>query len=399
MVISKKEFIVLMAMLMSFTALTIDAILPALSHMRIDLNLVVDNHIQYVISSVFMGLMVGQIIFGPLSDKIGRKPGLYIGIAVFIAGTLLSLISSSFELVILGRFLQGIGAASTRIISVAIVRDFYSGRDMARIMSFIMAVFIFVPVIAPLVGEGILMVSQWRMIFTFYLVCSLIILAWVMLRLPETTKLNAPDVSQNSNVWSSLIFVLKDRQTMGYAVASGVIFGAFIGYLNSAQQIFQEFFSVGQLFSICFGISAFSVGVAALVNGLTVKRFGPRRTCSLAMVGILICSAVFILGYDLSQPQGLFYPYMIYASVVFFLYGFLFGNFNALAMEPMGEHTGMASSVVGSLSTAIALVVGTVIGQAYDMSLWPLIVGFGLSGGIALIIHLYLVKQHQGSWF
>ena len=150
MTIAKKEFIVLMAMLMSFTALTIDAILPALSYMKIDLNVASDNQIQFMITSVFIGLMIGQLIFGPLSDKVGRKNGLYVGIAVFVLGSVISLFSSSFLFVILGRFLQGVGAASTRVISVAIVRDVYSGREMARIMSFIMAVFIFVPVIAPI---------------------------------------------------------------------------------------------------------------------------------------------------------------------------------------------------------------------------------------------------------
>ena len=397
MTIAKKEFIVLMAMLMSFTALTIDAILPALSYMKIDLNVASDNQIQFMITSVFIGLMIGQLIFGPLSDKVGRKNGLYVGIAVFVLGSVISLFSSSFLFVILGRFLQGVGAASTRVISVAIVRDVYSGREMARIMSFIMAVFIFVPVIAPLVGEGILIFSKWRMIFTFYLVCSLLVLGWVFWRLHETSGLSddTNDTAPKMGLVESFISVLQNKQTLGYAIASGFIFGGFLGYLNSAQQIFQNFFSVGHLFSVCFGISAFSIGVASLVNGFSVKRLGIRKTCSYAMLAIMLTGLIFMTCFDLATAEGLFYPYMIYASVTFFFFGFLFGNFNALAMEPMGKNAGMASSVIGSLATAIAILCGTVIGQFFDMTLWPLVMGFTVATAITLIIHLYLVAHEK----
>lgn len=395
MTISRKEFIVLMAMLMSFTALTIDAILPALSYMKIDLNVASDNHIQFMITSVFIGLMVGQLIFGPLSDKVGRKKGLYVGIAIFVLGSIISLFSSSFLFVILGRFLQGIGAASTRVISVAIVRDVYSGRDMARIMSFIMAVFIFVPVIAPLVGEGILIFSKWRMIFTFYLACSLLVLGWVFWRLHETSGQGEHADAPKMRLAESFFNVLKNRQTLGYAIASGFVFGGFMGYLNSAQQIFQNFFSIGHLFSVCFGISAFSIGIASLVNGFTVKHFGIRKTCTYAMVGILLTGLIFMSCFDLTTAQGLFYPYMIYASVTFFFFGFLFGNFNAMAMEPMGKNAGMASSVIGSLATGIAILCGTIIGQAFNMSLTPLVMGFTLATAITLLIHLHLVKHEH----
>tara|TARA_R110002126_G_scaffold291807_1_gene459622 strand:- start:51088 stop:52323 length:1236 start_codon:yes stop_codon:yes gene_type:complete len=406
MIIAKKEFIVLMAMLMSFTALAIDAVLPALSYMEIDLNVASDNHIQFVISSVFLGLVIGQLLFGPLSDKFGRKKGLYAGIIIFILGTCIALFSPSFTFIILGRFLQGIGAASTRVISVAVVRDVYSGREMARIMSFIMAVFIFVPVIAPIIGEGILIFSEWRMIFAFYLACAFIVLGWVYLRLHETANtaptqvqsdgsLDTPQLPAQDSLMQSFVSVLKNKQTLGYAIASGFIFGGFIGYLNSAQQIFQNFFSVGHLFSICFGISALSIGVASMVNGFTVKYFGIRKTCSYAMVGIVLTSLLFMLSYDLYSAQGLFYPYMIYASVIFFFHGFVFGNFNALAMEPMGKHAGMASSVIGSLSTAIAILGGTIIGQQFNASLMPLIAGFAIASTLALFLHLYLVKHAE----
>jgi DHA1 family bicyclomycin/chloramphenicol resistance-like MFS transporter len=402
MVIAKKEFIVLMAALMSFTALAIDAILPALSYMKLDLNVASDNHIQFVISSVFLGLVVGQLLFGPLSDKFGRKKGLYAGIIIFMLGTLIALFSTSFIFIILGRFLQGIGAASTRVISVAIIRDIYSGRDMARIMSFVMAVFIFVPVVAPLVGEGILIFSEWRMIFAFYLACAVLVLGWVYWRLHETARnvqpqqaLAGEDLTPQVTLTQSFMSVLRNKQTLGYAIASGVVFAGFIGYLNSAQQIFQNFFSVGHLFSVCFGVSAASIGVASLVNGFTVKRFGIRKTCSYAMVAIIISSLIFMLCFDLSTPEGLFYPYMIYASVVFFFHGFMFGNFNALAMEPMGANAGMASSVIGSLSTAIAILGGTVIGLQFDMSLTPLISGFAIAALLSLVIHLYLVKHAE----
>jgi len=390
--ISRKEFIVLMATLMSLTALSTDAVLPALPFMKSDLFIQSENHAQFVVSALFMGLMIGQLVFGPIADSYGRKKGILLGLVIFIIGTVVSLLANSFVIMLVGRLLQGFGAAAARVISVAIIRDLYSGREMAQIMSFIMTVFIFVPMLAPAIGELILVFSDWRMIFIFYLVFSSVAILWVSQRLDETLTpthrkpFSLPSVSHNFAV------VLSNKTTMGYTVIAGLLFGSFLSYLSSAQQIFQDFFNTGHLFSLYFAISAFSIGLASLINGLIVKRFGIHRICTFALITIVITATVFLSYFDPASRQ-VFIPYMITTFIIFFCFGLLFGNINTLAMAPMADQAGTASAVIGSVSTAIAIILGGVIGQSFDMSLWPLMAGFLFLSLGSLILHMLIQRK------
>jgi DHA1 family bicyclomycin/chloramphenicol resistance-like MFS transporter len=386
------EFIILMALLMSLPALAIDSVLPALPLMKDALGVSADNQIQFVIGILFLGLILGQLILGPVSDSFGRKNGIFIGLAIFVLGSILSMLAPNFETMLAGRFLQGIGAAASRVICVAIARDLYHGRDMARIMSYIMAVFIFVPVIAPIIGQGVLLISHWRTLFALYMLVAFIAIYWMSKRLPETlSEENRKDFTF-SVIKADIWIVLSNKITMGYTYCSGLIFGAFTGYLMSAQQIFQDFYDVGDMFSLYFGLSALSIGFASVVNGKIVKHMGQRRICHYALIGTIVTAAVFLITYDLSDPQTPLLSYMIFASTIFFFNGMLFGNLNSLAMEPMGKQAGMASAISGSVATAIAVVSGTIIGQSYDHTLTPLVYGFLVLSTLAFILHLLLDK-------
>lgn len=393
--LSKLEFVCLMGGLMSLVALAIDAVLPAFEPIATSLSVESHNHVQWVISVLFAGFVIGQLLFGPMSDAFGRRWSILMGLGLFTIGSLIGLFSLSFEQLLLARFLQGTGAAASRVTCVAIIRDRMSGADMASMMSYVMAIFIFAPVIAPSIGELILSFSGWRSIFVFYLIFAFAMACWVLLRLEETLDHQRRTALSWRAVAKNFAHVFSNKQTMGYTLAAGIVFGALVGYLNSAQQTFQHFFDTGGQFAIYFGISAFSVGISSIVNGRFVKAFGINRICTLAMIGILCISGGFYALFDLTEPQGLLLPYMVTACGIFFCYGLLFGNLNSLTMEHMNMSAGTASAVIGCLSTAIGLVIGTVIGQLYDDSLRPLMLGFIFVGVSTLILHrLLMPKSH-----
>lgn len=394
-----KEFVTLMALLMSLTPLAIDAVLPALPIMGDDLNVAVANHMRYVISFLFVGFSLGQIIFGPLSDSFGRKKTIYIGVLFFIIGSLLSFFAQSFTMMLIGRFFQGFGAASSRIVTVAITRDQFKGAEMARVMSFIITIFIFVPAIAPTLGQFILFLSHWRSIFLLYILSAVIGIIWMTWRLPETLAPENKRPFRLKSMKTALWVVITNKVTFWYTVCAGLVFGSVIGYVMSAQQIFVGYFDVGPYFPLYFAFSALSIGLASIINSSIVRKYGMIKICHYAFVGIVITSLSFLVVLFTHDQQAPLWGFMIYAVLTFFCLGLIFGNINAIAMEPMGQHAGMASAFVGALSSFISVIAATLIGQAYNHSLMPLIIGFtGLTSG-AFIIHLLcqraVIKMRQ----
>jgi DHA1 family bicyclomycin/chloramphenicol resistance-like MFS transporter len=372
------EFVVLMALIISMVALAIDGILPALPEIASDLGVTKINDSQYMISILFAGMAIGQMIFGPMSDSIGRKNAINFGFAIFIIGCLVSLLAQTFTVMLIGRFLQGLGAAGPRIVSTALVRDRYEGREMARVMSFVMTIFILVPVVAPALGQAILIFADWRGIFWMFLILSFIALSWFNLRQPETLPLDNRVKFSIEQILLDIKYICAIPAAVGYTIAAGIVFGAFLGYLSSSQQIFQQQYGLGDQFVVYFGVLAASIGVASLVNAKLVMLFGMRRLSLGAIFSITLLSVPF---YFLSQyyagnpPLG---QVMTYLLAVFFFVGILFGNLNALAMEPLGAVAGLGAAVVGSLSTLISVVLGVAISSAYDGTILPLVSGFGL---------------------
>jgi len=384
--ISFAEFVLIVSLMMSLTALSIDAMLPALPQIGSDLSVQNANDRQLVVSLLFLGMAVGQLFFGPLSDKTGRKPATYGGFALFIVGSLLALIAPSFPVLLSGRVLQGIGISAPRAVTLALVRDRYEGRAMARVMSFAMTVFVLVPMIAPMFGQTLLSLAGWRSIFGSYVLIGAFTVLWFGLRMPETLAVEDRAQFSLRRIVMAIREIVSIRLAIGYTVAAGLISGAFLGYLNSAQQIFQEQYALGDRFPLYFAVIALSLGLASLLNSRLVMRLGMRALARWALFAALGLS-IAALGISLltaGQPPLWFL--MAYLMTAFFCVGILFGNMNALAMEPLGRIAGIGAAVVGSLSTLISVPIGIVIGQSYNGTIVPLVTGMVILVGLSIVI-------------
>ena len=380
------EFVALLAFMISILALSIDAMLPALGEIGKELQLEDPNRAQLVITAMFLGFAVGQIVAGPISDCIGRKPVIYAGYIIFIIGCLMSMVTSSFELMLLGRVLQGLGAAAPRIVGVALVRDGYEGRAMARIMSIVMAIFILVPAVGPALGQGVMLIAPWRAIFGMLLAVAVVAFIWFAIRQPETLKAENRRSFSFRQIWLGVVEAFGYRALTGYTIASGIVFGAFLGYLNSAQQVFQEAYATGHWFSIWFGFAALAIGAASVLNSRLVMRLGMRYLTWRALIALSLLSSFFLGIVLVNNGLPPFSLFMIWIMVSFFCTGILFGNFNAMAMEPVGHMAGLGAAITGSVSTFVALPLGWAIGAWFDGTLVPIVGGFALFGFLSVFV-------------
>jgi DHA1 family bicyclomycin/chloramphenicol resistance-like MFS transporter len=386
------EFIALTALMMSMVALSVDTMLPALSEIGRDLGIVDENSCQLIISLFFLGMAAGQLLYGPVSDNTGRKPAIYLGYGLFVTGCLLSIAATNLPVMLAGRFLQGFGTAGPRIVSTAIIRDRYEGSAMARVYSFVMTVFIIVPIIAPALGQGLLLLAGWRAIFASFLTLALITLVWFALRQQETLPGKKRVPFSLNRITGTLLIILGNRSAIGYTVTAGLVFGFFLGYLNSAQQIFQESYALGSEFPYYFAFLALSIGGASLCNARFVMQRTMQFLSKRALVSITILSAGFFLFALRSDGLPPLWTLMAYLFATFFATGILFGNLNALAMESLGSIAGIGAGVVGSLSTFISLIAGTAIGQSYNGTVLPLTAGFFLLSVAALATMRWVEK-------
>lgn len=384
--VSDNEFVVLMAVCMSIVALSIDAMLPALGIIGQDLNASYLNQPQLIISFIFIGMALGQLICGPLSDALGRKKLLISSLAFYLIGTSVCLLTNSMPMMLFGRFLQGLGVAGPYVSTVSIVRDCYSGAAMAKIMSLIMMIFIMVPVIAPTLGQGILYLGSWRLIFILFLVYALAIIVWSSIRLDETLPREERIPFSLHNIYKGINVVIGHKATRYYMLCSGCIFGALIGYLNSCLQIFQEIFGVGESFAFYFGGLAFTFGFSSLLNSKFVERLGMREISMLALAAMLTATVIYAATQSVTGP--ILWMFVLFMALQFFCLGLVFGNINALAMEPMGHIAGIASAIIGFTSSVVSISLGTVIGQYYDGSLIPILCGVGVSSSLALLFFI-----------
>lgn len=383
-------------MMVSLVALSIDAMLPALPEIGRDLGVQRENDNQLIISMLFLGMAMGQIVYGPLSDSTGRKPAIYLGFGLFMVGSILCLLATNFTIMLTGRVLQGAGAAGPRIVTTALILDQYEGRAMAQVMSFVMAVFILVPIVAPALGQGILIVAHWRAIFGLFLLLALIAVIWFAFRQPETLPIDRRIPFSLARIMTAVSTVFASRPALGNALAMGFVFGTFIGYLSSTQQIFQVQYGLGTRFPLFFAILALSIGSAALLNGRLVLRLGMRPLSMWSLKILSTLSAVFwIIAYARAGHPAL-WLLMTYLIIAFLCIGVLFGNLNALAMEPLGHIAGVGASVVATLSTLISLILGTVIGQSYDGTILPLVAGFAVLSALSLIIMHWAGRDATG---
>ena len=386
------EFVALMALMIALVALSIDTMLPALPEIGRDLGALRDNDRQLIITLIFLGMAVGQLFYGPISDTIGRKPTIYAGLGLFIVGCLISIWAQTFTAMLVGRFVQGLGVAGPRSVSVALVRDQFAGRAMARVMSFVMAVFILVPVVAPSLGQLIIFFAHWRAIFWLFLVLALVMLIWFGIRQPETLLPSQRVPFSIPRIIAVLREICTNRISLGYTIMAGMVSGAFLGFLSSAQQIFQEQYGLGSQFPLYFAVLALSSGLESFINGKLVMSYGMRALSTWSLYGLFAISLLFLgIAFGQAGVPPLWMT-VAYFMLNFFAVGILFGNLNALAMEPLGHIAGIGAALVGSMSTLLSVPLGAVIGQGYNGTVLPLVGGFTLLALLSIGV-MYWAEQ------
>jgi DHA1 family bicyclomycin/chloramphenicol resistance-like MFS transporter len=387
------EFIMLVAFLNACAAISIDAMLPAVGQMARELGAENPNSRQFIITTFFAGLMIGTLVYGPWSDSLGRKPAIIIGLIFYSLGSLVCLISESFGIMLVGRLLQGFGAAAPRYISIAMVRDRYSGAAMSRVMSFVILVFLLVPMLSPGIGQLVLLIANWRVIFVAFLVCGVLSGIWLWCRQEETL------VPANRRPFSVAALVnaagqvLGNPIAMGYTMASGLNYGIFIIYLNTSQQILAEEYAQGAYFPLWFAFFASGFALAMVVNAKLVNLYGMQRLSSLALRMLVFISVLFLgvcLGLKGHPPLWALAAFLFTGC---FFSGVLLANFNAIIMEPLKSVAGMGAAISGTLSSAIAILCGGCIGLLYRGTVIPLVAGFAGLSTMALVVILLTARR------
>lgn len=387
--LGKTEFTLMMSMTMAVVALAIDIVLPAFGDMREGFGLASDsNDIAAVITFFFFGLAAGQLLWGPLSDAFGRKKILYLGLAVYLIAAVASALAPSLQFLFICRFIWGIGAAGPQVVARSIVRDTYEGAAMARAMSFIMAIFILVPIIAPTLGSIILLAGTWRWVFGFTALFGAGIALWT-LRLPETLPVERRIPFRARRLTTAARFVVTNRMAMGYTLAQMTVFGFFASYLASSQLILDDVFGIDALFPVIFGASAAVMGVFMLMNTKLLKRFELRKLVRSVFVVYLVGGlglAAVAYATDGTPSIFLFYAAML---PIFIGHALLIPNLNAIAMIPMGAVAGMAAAIIGTMATLGGAVIGTFIDRAFDGTITPFATAAAISGVVAFGLMLW----------
>ncbi|MCI5075427.1 multidrug effflux MFS transporter [Oricola sp.] len=385
----RTEFIAIVAGLMALNALAIDILLPAFPN--ISAAYAIDgNQVQYLLLSYVLGFGGAQLFFGPISDRYGRRIPLYVGLAIYTVCAVAGSFAPTFEMVLLFRFIQGLGAAGTRVIALAVVRDTHAGRAMASTMSLVMMVFMVVPIVAPFIGQGIIMIGPWQHIFWFMAVLAVVITAWSMARLPETLMPENRRPLSAKVIIQGFRLVLSNRISLLYTLATAFFFGSLFAFLNLAQPIFGEVYGLDTLFPVAMASGGVLMAMSSFLNARIVEKLGMRRLSHGALVAHLAFSSVAALWFfSHDVPLWLFMTILL---VMMPLFGLIGANFNSIAMEPLGKVAGTASSVLGFTQTVGGGLVGAVIGQTFDGSALPLVAGSALTSLATLALVLLAEK-------
>jgi DHA1 family bicyclomycin/chloramphenicol resistance-like MFS transporter len=373
-----KEFVTLIAMVMAVNALAIDTMLPALPQIGDAVGIPTESGRQWIVTAYLLGFGGAQLFFGTLSDRFGRRPVLLAGLVVYFIFSVGAATATSFPLLMAARALQGVGAAATRVLAISIVRDRFAGRQMARVMSLVFIVFLVVPIVAPSIGQFILLFAPWRWIFGILAIYSAIALTWVALRLPETMHSEDRIAISPASVFHAVKATLTDRFAVGYMIGTTFMIGGLFGYINSVQQIFFDIFALPKLFPIIFAVIAGALIFASLLNSRIVGRYGMRVVSHIALFGYLAVvgahAVVAFAGYEN------IWTFAALQAAAMFCFGLMGPNFNSIAMEPLGHVAGTASSIQGFVTTTGGAIMGFLIGQAFNGTTVPLTMGFFVLG-------------------
>jgi MFS transporter, DHA1 family, multidrug resistance protein len=381
-VLSRPEFIALVAALMALNALAIDVMLPALPYMGEALGISHENERQFVMGAYMLGFGAAQLVFGPLTDRFGRRAPLMVGLAIYIVCAFLATFAPNFAVLLALRFVQGLGAASTRVIATAVVRDRYAGREMAEIMSLTFMVFMAVPIIAPGIGQVLLLTGPWETIFIFMGGLATAVAVWAYMRLPETLSPEHRRPLRVATVIEGFRLVLTNRLAFLYGLSGMFLFSAMFGFISASQQIFVDIYGLGPYFPVAFAAMAGTMAVAQFVNARIVGRFGMRRLSHFALLVYLATAGIWVVLAALGPvPLPLFFGLFLLIQVAF---GWQASNMNSLAMEPLGAVAGTAASVFGFFQTVGGALLGTIIGQQFDGTLLPNAAGYVIMGLMVL---------------
>jgi DHA1 family bicyclomycin/chloramphenicol resistance-like MFS transporter len=381
-----REMTAMLAGLMALNAFAIDSMIPALADIGRSLHVAHENDQQLVVITYFLGFASTQLLWGPLADRFGRKPVLAAGVALYAVFAFLCAFAGSFPLLIAGRVAMGASAAVTRVLVVAMVRDLFEAEAMARVMSLVFMVFMLVPVLAPNIGQLILLFAPWRAIFLVIAVYALLMLGWSWLRLPETLH---PEFRRGLD-WretsGAILATVRDRQSLGYTVAMTISFSALVAYISSIQQIVFDAFHEGRFIGLVFASIAAPMALASYLNSRVVGRFGLRRVGHTAALAFMIVTAVHA-AIALAGLESL-WTFILLQGLTMGCFAFTSSNLGTLAMENMAPIAGTASSVQGVVGTVGAALIGFLIGQQFDGTALPFVVGTALcaAGGFMLIV-------------
>ncbi|PWR03415.1 multidrug MFS transporter [Meridianimarinicoccus roseus] len=395
--LSRPEFVALMAMLMATIAFSLDAMLPALPRIAAELTPEAANRAQLIVSFFVLGMGVGTIFAGPMSDSFGRKPVIAAGAVTYCAGAAMAWQAQTLEWLLVARLLQGFGAAGPRVVALAIIRDLYSGRAMAQMVSFVIIVFTLVPAIAPTFGAAVMaLTGSWRGIFPSFIVFAVTGLAWLAFRQPETLPPAKRRPARLAPVWHATVEVLRHPVVRGTIMVQILAFAMLFANLSSVQMVFDQTFGLADSFHLWFGLIAVIGAGGGFLNARLVMRRGMRWVIEGALAGQVLISALFVGGAALGLLSGdvLFWAFLAWTGSVFATAGLTLGNINALALEPMGHIAGTAASVVSALGSIGAAVLAAPVGLAFDGTPMPVAAGVLLYGALALVLMKRLPHEH-----
>ncbi len=377
------EFVALTAMLMALNALAIDIMLPAMPQMGRDFQIVEENDRQLIIVAYMLGFGVSQLFYGPLTDRFGRRSVLFISLGFYVVAAVMCIYAPTFELHIAARAFMGASAGGSRVIAVSAARDLYVGRQMAKVMSLVMIVFMSAPILAPFIGQMMLKVMHWHGIFWFLAAFGLVMFAWVLARMPETlpperrVPLNVPTMFRN--YWK----VIRTRDALGYTIASGFLFGSLMSYISASEQLYHEAYDTGDWFPLWFAGAAIAMTASNLINSRLVERLGMRLISHAALIAFVIVSAVHaFIALQGPVPFPVFYTLVILA---FFAIGFQGPNYNAIAMEPLGALAGSGAALIGFASSFVSASIGGLVARQFDGTVTPIFTGHFVMGALALL--------------
>ncbi|RPG30243.1 MAG: Bcr/CflA family efflux MFS transporter [Muricauda sp. TMED12] len=381
--ISFFEFIAIVAMLMAMVAMTINMMLPAFDRIANDLQ-VDDHYVHLSISLLYLGLGLSQFLFGPISDRFGRKPAIYLGLFIFGAGCTISLFSTHIVTLVTGQLVQGIGLGAPRTLSIAIVRDRFKGTRMARTMSFVMIIYLITPVLSPILGKLIVDGPGWRILFILFLSTGLLLMLWIRFRMPETLLPSKRGNLHFPQLWSVAKQLLGNKRSMGFVAILGIHSGVFIAYLNLSQSLYEIHYALGKDYPYYFASMSFAIGIASYINGKIVERVGMRTIMTTTLIVETILTVAYLMALWAGHSE--LYGFLLFMFLQLMGYGFIIGNVTALAMEPLEKNAGLGSAIIGAVSTILAAPISLLIGFQGHEGPKALAIGFMMAALLGLLI-------------